>query len=124
MNRVTLMGYMGNDPETKQVGATTITEFSLATNRKVKRQDQYVDETTWHRVKFWGVAGDNVARYFSKGSKILIEGRIENRSYQDKDGIVRYVTDIIGDTFYFVDKKSSDDSNYDSAPEGYPDLPL
>lgn len=123
MNRVTLMGHLGADPETKQVGTTTITEFSLATSRRIKRQDQYENETTWHRVKFWGVAGDNVARYFNKGNKILIEGRIENRSYQ-QDGITRYVTEIIGDTFYFVDKKQSDEPHEVPSDDLRDDLPF
>lgn len=104
MNKATIFGRIGQQPETKPVGETSITEFSVATSQRVKRDSEYVDETTWHNVKFWGKQGEVIAKFFDKGSQILLSGRIENRNYTDKDGNKRIASSIVGDSFHFVDK--------------------
>jgi len=109
------MGNIGNSPELKNVGQTQVVEFSLATSRRVKKNDTYENVTTWHNIKFWGKSAEVIAKYFHKGSRILIEGRIEQRSYEDKDRVKRYVTEIIGESFHFIDKSEQSSGNQQSS---------
>lgn len=98
MNRVQLLGNVGNAPETKHTpGGMAITTISLATSYKRKDKDgKSVEKTEWHRVKFFGAVAEIAAKFLRKGSKCLVEGRIEYGSY-DKDGVKVYTTDIIAD---------------------------
>ena len=85
MNQATLQGRVGNDPETRQVGETTVTTLRLATSRKYKdKQGQLQEETQWHTLDFWGKLSDNVSRNVKKGCKILVQGEIQNRQHEEK----------------------------------------
>lgn len=98
INQVRLLGNVGNAPETKYTQAgMAITTISLATS--FKRKDAAgnpVEKTEWHRVKFFGKVAEIAAKFLRKGSKCLVEGRIEYGSY-DKDGVKVYTTDIIAE---------------------------
>jgi single-strand DNA-binding protein len=98
INRVILIGNLGNDPETKYTqGGMAITTISLATTSARKDKDGNLQEKTeWHRVKFFGKLGEIAGEYLKKGSQCYVEGRIEYGSYE-KDGVKQYTTDIIGD---------------------------
>lgn len=115
MNKCTLLGHIGADPILKDVGQSQVVEFSLATSRRVKKNDAYENVTTWHNIKAWGKTAENISKHFSKGSRIIVEGRIEQRSWKDKDNVTRYVTEIIVESYYFIDKPKQSGGQSDSA---------
>lgn len=98
VNKVILLGNLGKDAETRftpnNVSRTT---FPLATARRWKDQQtgEWREETDWHNVVLW--RSENIANYLTKGKQVYVEGRIQTRSYEDKDGQKRYVTEIIAD---------------------------
>lgn len=107
INKVILVGNLGNDPETKYTqGGMAITTISLATTSARKDKDGNVQEKTeWHRVKFFGKLAEIAAEYLKKGAQCYVEGRIEYGSYE-KDGVKHYTTDIIGDHMQMLGWKS------------------
>src|SRR5690606_23395703 len=98
VNKVILVGNLGNDPDVKYTQAgMAITTLSVATTSVRKDRDgNQVEKTEWHRVKLFGKLGEIAGEYLRKGRQVYIEGRIEYGSYE-KDGIKHYTTDIIGD---------------------------
>ena len=86
VNKAFLIGNMGNDPTVRQAGESKVASFTLATSDRVKKNGEYVNETTWHNIVVWGKQADFVEKYLKKGSMIHVEGKINNRSYEDKDG--------------------------------------
>ena len=102
MNRVTLIGRLGQDPElrTTQTGKT-VCSFSLATSEKYDGKET----TEWHKVIAWGRAGEIVHQYKRKGDELAIEGKVTYRSYDGKDGKKMYVTEIILKDLHFIGAK-------------------
>ena len=98
VNKVILIGNLGRDAETKFTpSGTSVTNFSLATTRRWKDQasGEWKEQTQWHRVVYW--RAENVANYLLKGKQVYVEGRLETRSYDDKDGKKVYITEVICD---------------------------
>ena len=96
INKVILIGRLGQDPELKYTpaGAAVLT-LSVATNTSYKGQDgNSVEQTEWHRVVAWRKLAETIAQYAKKGSQIYTEGRLTTRSWEDKNGIKRYTTEI------------------------------
>ena len=111
MNRVTLVGNIGKVPEVKVLeDGTEVAKFSLATTELFRRKDGEVNaDTQWHTVILWrGLAG-LARRFLKKGSLILLEGKIRYRAYEDKNGVKKNVTEIVGDRLIFLDKRVSGD---------------
>lgn len=111
MNKVILMGNLGQDPDTRYMpSGSAVTQISVATNRswKDKESGEQKDETSWHRCVAYGKTAEIIAEHFTKGRKILIEGRLKYGSYE-KDGVTRYTTDIVIDRFEFVEKREGGD---------------
>lgn len=106
-NSVRLIGHVGQDPEVKDAGKTKLAKFSLATNESRKNQDgEKVEETQWHNLIAWGKQAEVAGQYIKKGSEIAIEGKLTSHSYDDKDGVKKYVTEIVVRDFSFLGKKS------------------
>lgn len=96
INRVTLLGNVGKDAETKFTpSGIAKTTFSLATSRSWKKGDNWEEETTWHNVVLW--RSENVANHLLKGKQVYVDGRIETRSYEARDGQKKYITEIVAD---------------------------
>jgi single-strand DNA-binding protein len=96
-NRVTLIGNLGQDPETKTIEkGKKVTHFTLATNDGYKNVDgQKVNETTWHNIVAWNGLAETAERFLKKGREVAVEGRIVYRNYEDKKGITKYITEIV-----------------------------
>lgn len=96
VNKVTLVGRLGQDPETKDVNGTTVTNFSLATSEtwKDKNSGEKKERTEWHRLVAWGRQAEIVGEYLQKGSLVYIEGQLQTRKWTDKDDNERYTTEI------------------------------
>lgn len=106
MNKVILTGNIGNDPEIINLeSGKTLAKFSLATNESYKNaQGEKVTDTEWHNVTVFGKLAEIVEKYFTKGMKVLVEGKIKTRNYEDKEGSKRYVTEIMMNNFEFLQK--------------------
>ncbi|MDX2312833.1 MAG: single-stranded DNA-binding protein [Gammaproteobacteria bacterium] len=99
VNKVILVGNLGADPETRYTaGGSAVTNVRLATTDawKDKQSGEQQERTEWHRVVFWGRLAEIAAEYLRKGSQIYVEGRIQTRKWQDKDGQDRWSTEIVG----------------------------
>lgn len=108
-NKVQLIGRLGAKAEIKHFDTgKTKASFSLATKDVYKNaKGEKVEETTWHNLIAWGSAADIIEKYTDKGSEIAIEGRLTNRSYEDKDGIKRYITEVVVDEVLLLGEKVS-----------------
>ena len=96
-NRVTLIGNLGKDPETKTTDSgKKITHFTLATNDGYKNTEgERVNETTWHNIVAWNGLADIAGKYLKKGREVAVEGRIVYRTYEDKKGVTKNITEIV-----------------------------
>ena len=101
MNKVILCGNVGKDPEIKDAGSTKIVNLSVATTSRIKKGEEWVDNTQWHNVVFWGKSAEYVAKTALKGDVILVEGEINHRKYTAKDGTEKNVTEIKADPTKF-----------------------
>ena len=117
VNKVILLGRLGQDPEVRQTQTTTVATMSLATNDGIG--DNIVTE--WHRVIIFGKAAEVIQKYATKGSQLYIEGRIRTNKWQDDAGNNRYSTEVIANNFQFVNGGSQDGyrptPNFDNVPE-------
>src|SRR3978361_44744 len=98
VNKVILIGHLGRDAETKFTpGGAAVTKFSVATTRRWKDKDsgEWKEETDWSNVTLW--RAENLANYLTKGKQDYVEGRLQTRSYEDKDGKKVYATDVVAD---------------------------
>jgi single-strand DNA-binding protein len=98
VNKVILLGHLGGDAETRYTPqGTPVSNFTLATNRRWKDQQtgEWKEETDWHRVVIW--RAENLAPHLQKGKQIYVEGRLQTRNWEDKDGNKRYTTEVIAE---------------------------
>ena len=97
-NIINIVGTLGKDPELRYTtGGRGVCSFSVATNRKWKKNDQWEEETCWHNVVAWAELGEHAAQSLEKGNRVMISGRLSNRSYEDREGNKKYITEIIAD---------------------------
>jgi single-strand DNA-binding protein len=109
VNKVILVGNLGADPETRyQPSGDAITNVRVATTDrwKDKASGEMKEATEWHRVAFFGRLAEVAGEYLKKGSQVYIEGRIRTRKYQDKEGVERYSTEIIGDRMQMLGSRA------------------
>ncbi|WP_338792574.1 single-stranded DNA-binding protein [Bernardetia sp. MNP-M8] len=113
LNKVTLIGNLGKDPEVQTLeGGITLVKVSLATSESYKDSEGVKQtQTEWHNIIVWRSLAEIAGKYLKKGSSIYLEGKIKTRSYEDKDGNKKYVTEIIADNFIMLGKPSSDRAN-------------
>jgi single-strand DNA-binding protein len=95
-NKVQLVGNIGNAPEIKEIaGGKKVANFSMATNEVYKNANgEKQTETQWHRMVAWGKLAELIEKYTTKGSEIMIEGKLINRSYVDKNNETKYITEV------------------------------
>jgi single-strand DNA-binding protein len=109
-NSVKLIGFLGAAPEVKELSKTKkVARLNLATNDSYKNdKGEKVEETQWHQLVMWDKQADNAVQYLNKGSEIAVEGKLTSRSYTDKDGVKRYVTEIVVSEFLMFGKSKKD----------------
>jgi len=125
VNKAILIGRLGKDPEVRYTpDGTMVTNFNLATDEQWKdKSGEKVQKTEWHRIVTFGKLAEICGNYLVKGKLIFIEGRIQTRSWEDKDGVKRFTTEIVASDMKMLDSKGqgkSDDmsSNAASAQNG------
>jgi single-strand DNA-binding protein len=124
VNKVILVGNLGKDPDIRNLeSGSKVANFSLATTEFYKGKDgNRAEQTEWHNISVWNQLADLSEKYLKKGDKIYLEGRIRTRSYDDKDGVKKYITEIIGNqmTFLGSPQRSDDNQNTSSAQNDAP----
>jgi single-strand DNA-binding protein len=107
VNKVILIGNLGKDPELRYLpSGGPVTKFSLATGSKWKDKDgQWQDRTDWHNIVAFGRTAEVCNEYLKKGSQVYIEGRVQTRSYDDRDGNKRWITEIIAQSMQMLGRK-------------------
>ncbi|MBJ6725742.1 single-stranded DNA-binding protein [Geomesophilobacter sediminis] len=107
LNKVMLIGNLGKDPEVRYTaGGTAVASFSVATSEKFKNKNgEWEEKTEWHNVTLWARLAEIAGEYLSKGKTVYIEGRLQTRKWQDKDGKDRYTTEIVGEKMQMLSGK-------------------
>ena len=117
INKVILVGNLGQDPEvtTTATGAKVCT-ISVATTESWKDKDsgEQQNQTEWHRVVLWRNLADNAGKFLKKGSKVYVEGQLQTREWQDKEGANRKTTEVIAREMQFLDRVSREDADQGS----------
>jgi single-strand DNA-binding protein len=105
-NRVQLIGHVGQEPEVKNLeGGKKLANISIATNEVYyKDNGDKVEKTEWHRVTAWGKTAEIIEKYVVKGKELAIEGKLTTRSYDDKEGVKRYITEIVANEVLLLGK--------------------
>ena len=121
-NSVRLYGNVGKEPEVKTFeNGNKVATFSLATSEKHKDQKgNLVEETTWHNLVVWGKSVETIEKYVNKGDKLIIEGRLTNRSYEAKDGTKKYITEIVVNEFLLAGSPKGKTAEVGSTEENMP----
>ena len=104
VNKVILIGNLGKDPEVRfTAGGKAVAKFSLATSERfTDASGQTQERTEWHNIVVWGKQAESCGQYLQKGRQVYIEGRIQNRSYDDKEGNKKYITEINAQRVQFL----------------------
>jgi len=113
INKVILVGNLGQDPEVRySANGSAITNISVATSDswKDKQTGQMQERTEWHRVVFFNRLAEIAGEYLRKGSKVYVEGRLQTRKWQDKDGNDRYTTEIVASEMQMLDSQSAENN--------------
>ena len=110
LNKVMFIGNIVNDPELRNTsGGQTVTSFRVATNRRWKNQStgELQEDSQFHNIVAWGKLAEICSQYMSKGMRVFIEGRLTHRSWDDKQGQKRYMTEIVAENAIMLDRKDS-----------------
>lgn len=109
LNKVIVAGNLGKDPEIRFLeGGIAVGRFSLATSESYKdKNGQRIDQTEWHNIVVWRGLAESAEKYLKKGMTIYLEGKLRTRSWDDKEGHKRYMTEIVADTFTILSKNES-----------------
>lgn len=110
LNKAMVIGNIQpNDPELRKTDSgQSVCTFKVVTDESyVDKSGEKQERSEWHRIVFWGKAGELIAQYMTKGRRIYVEGRIQTRQYE-QDGVTRYSTEIVGSDFLFLDSKEGD----------------
>lgn len=116
VNKVILVGHLGKDPEVRHLeNGAAVANFSMATTESYKdKNGNRQDQTEWHNIVLWRGLAEVAEKYLKKGNLVYIEGKLRTRSWQDKDGLTRYTTEIVGDNMTMLGSKS-ENSNSNSS---------
>jgi single-strand DNA-binding protein len=131
VNKAVLIGHLGRDPELRYTpSGSAVANFSIATSEEWKDKDtgEKQERTEWHRIVAWGKLGEICGEYLHKGSQIYVEGRIQTRSWEDREGIKRYTTEIVAQSMQMLGSpgkegraKSPDERHPGEEPVSIPD---
>ncbi len=125
VNKAILVGNLGKDPEVRFTGTgRAVCKFPLATTTTWNDNDGNKQERTeWHTLIVWGKQGENCGKFLSKGRQVFVEGEIRSRSYDDKDGNKRYITEIIAMNVRFLGGGAGGGRGAGSGDPGFPEEP-
>ena len=124
LNKVLLIGNLGKNPEVRYTtSGTAVASFTLATSEKFKNKGgEWEERTEWHNVTLWGRLAEIAGEYLSKGKMVYLEGKLQTRKWQDKDGKDRYTTEIVGERMQMLSRNEPGRDN-DPAADSFPQSP-
>ena len=108
VNKVILLGYVGKDPEVKEFENGKVAKMTIATTEKgykLKSGKEVPDRTEWHNIMLWGGLAEVEEKYVRKGMQLYIEGKIQTRSWADKEGITHYITEVVASDLQMLGKR-------------------
>ncbi|RMG39537.1 MAG: single-stranded DNA-binding protein [Candidatus Dadabacteria bacterium] len=110
VNKVILLGNLGKDPELRYTASQIpVCSFSMATNERRKDQSgNWSDHTEWHNIVTFGKTAENCAQYLKKGRQVYVEGRLQTRKWEDKEGRARYTTEVLANTVQFIGSRADE----------------
>lgn len=119
VNKAILIGNLGKDPELRYTpSGRAVANFSLATTEVFQNQEgQRQENTTWHNIVVWGRQAELAKEYLRKGRQVYIEGRIQNRSYDDKEGNKRYISEVVADRLRFLGARGTEPAETGEEPD-------
>jgi len=123
VNKVILIGNLGKDPEVRRLeNGAVVASFSLATSETYvdKNTGERRETTDWHNIVLWRGLAEIAEKYARKGQKVYVEGKLKTRSWNDKDGNVRYTTEILGEAMTLLSPRSENDRPAEPSPAPYP----
>lgn len=113
INKVILVGHLGKDPEVRHLeGGVTVASFPLATSETYNKDGKRVEQTEWHNIVLWRGLAEVASKYLQKGKLVYIEGKLRTRSFEDREKIKKYVTEIVAENFTILGRKS----DFEAAP--------
>ncbi|GGH09212.1 single-stranded DNA-binding protein [Mucilaginibacter phyllosphaerae] len=116
INKVILVGHLGKDPEVRHLeGGVAVASFPLATSETFNKDGRKVEQTEWHNIVMWRGLADVAAKFLQKGKLVYIEGKLRTRSFEDKEGIKKYTTEVVAENFTMLGRKT--DFENDNAPK-------
>jgi single-strand DNA-binding protein len=118
LNKCMIIGNLGRDPEMRYTpNGQAVTQFTVAVNRNYRdANNEWQEETEWFRVVAWGPLAERTAEYLRKGRKVYVEGRLQTRQWEDREGQKRYTTELIAQTVTPLDARPRDEEG--TMPEG------
>ncbi|MEN1727524.1 MAG: single-stranded DNA-binding protein [Pseudomonadota bacterium] len=126
INKVILIGNLGSDPETRHTaGGSAVTNLSLATSEtwRDRQSGDMQEKTEWHRVVMFSKLAEIAGEYLRKGSKVYVEGRLQTRKWQDRDGNDRYTTEVVANEMQMLDSRGGSEPLGDSGRSSYGNSP-
>jgi len=126
VNKVILVGNVGKDPDVRHLDSgVTVSSFPFATSETYRnKESQKVTNTEWHNIVVWRGLAEIVEKYVKKGDPLYLEGKIRTRSYDDKDGVKKYITEIVADNMQMLGTKQSNNDNSSSQEEKQPETDI
>lgn len=107
VNKVILVGHLGKDPEARTLeGGVSVVSFPLATSESFNKEGRKVEQTEWHNIVMWRGLADVAAKFLQKGKLVYIEGKLRTRSFEDKEGVKKYTTEVVAENFTLLGRKT------------------
>ncbi|WP_259065620.1 single-stranded DNA-binding protein [Mucilaginibacter sp. X4EP1] len=112
VNKVILVGHLGKDPEARSLeGGVSVVSFPLATSETFNKDGHKVEQTEWHNIVMWRGLADVAAKYLQKGRLVYIEGKLRTRTFDDREGIKKYTTEVVAENFTLLGRKTDFDAD-------------
>jgi single-strand DNA-binding protein len=107
-----LVGHLGKDPEARTLdGGVSVVSFPLATSETFNKDGRKVEQTEWHNIVMWRGLADVAAKFLQKGKLVYIEGKLRTRSFEDREGVKKYTTEIVAENFTMLGRKTDFESD-------------
>ncbi|WEK19469.1 MAG: single-stranded DNA-binding protein [Candidatus Pedobacter colombiensis] len=107
INKVILVGHLGKDPEVRHLeGGVTVASFPLATSETYNKDGKRIEQTEWHNIVLWRGLAEVASKYLQKGKLVYIEGKLRTRSFEDREKVKKYVTEVVAENFTILGRKS------------------
>jgi len=117
INKVILVGHLGKDPDARTLeGGVSVVSFPLATSEIFNKDGRKVEQTEWHNIVMWRGLADVAAKFLQKGKLVYIEGKLRTRSFEDRDGIKKYTTEVVAENFTLLGRKTDFEGDHTGKP--------